>query len=77
MSRGTNAVPVVDFSAYSLEKDKPDEKFLQKLVDEVLNAFTTIGFVYLKNTGCPPEVVSFAKMLRYYMPLYVCNIVSR
>lgn len=57
-TRGTDSVPVVDFSAYSLEKHIPDEKTLQKLVDDIHNAFTTIGFVYLKNTGCPPQVVS-------------------
>ncbi|XP_072046083.1 uncharacterized protein [Amphiura filiformis] len=52
MSRITS-IPIVDFSAYSLEKDKPDTENFQKLIDEIYEAFSTIGFVYLKNFGVP------------------------
>ncbi|KAJ8031594.1 2-oxoglutarate-dependent dioxygenase htyE [Holothuria leucospilota] len=51
------SIPIVDFGAYSLEKESPDPERLQKLVDEVHRALTTIGFLYLKNTGCPANVV--------------------
>ncbi|XP_072022330.1 uncharacterized protein [Amphiura filiformis] len=43
------SVPIVDFSAYSLDRDEPDPDLFQKLIDDIYEAFTTIGFVYLKN----------------------------
>eukprot|EP00058_Branchiostoma_floridae_P020243 XP_002605733.1 hypothetical protein BRAFLDRAFT_121863 [Branchiostoma floridae] len=44
-------IPVVDFSAYSLDNKNVNEVELQALTDELMHAFTTVGFVYLKNTG--------------------------
>ncbi|KAJ8031568.1 2-oxoglutarate-dependent dioxygenase htyE [Holothuria leucospilota] len=55
-----DSIPVVDFEAYRLEKECPDSEKLQKLVDEIHHAFTTIGFVYLKNTGFPAYVIQDA-----------------
>ncbi|XP_072022353.1 uncharacterized protein [Amphiura filiformis] len=43
------SVPIVDFSAYSLDRNEPDPERFQKLIDDIYEAFTTIGFVYLKN----------------------------
>ena len=53
----TNNIPVVDFSAYGLERDKPDPDRFQALIDEVYNACTTTGFIYVRNSGIPKEKV--------------------
>ncbi|XP_071942815.1 uncharacterized protein [Antedon mediterranea] len=53
-------IPVVDFSAYSLDRDQPDQETFQVLIQEVFKAFSTIGFVYLVNTGISREVVKDA-----------------
>ena len=58
----TDGIPVVDFSALSVENKDPFSeisKGIQDLVDQVYQAFSTIGFVYLKNHGIPQEMVSF------------------
>ncbi|XP_071493631.1 uncharacterized protein [Diadema antillarum] len=52
------SVPVVDFSAYSLEKYSPDPERIHRLVDDVFTALTTIGFMYLKNHGISQEKVN-------------------
>ncbi|XP_077986152.1 uncharacterized protein LOC144440640 [Glandiceps talaboti] len=54
----TSDIPVIDFSAYSLDKDMVCEENLQSLVDEIHHAFSTIGFIYLKNHGIHPEQVN-------------------
>ncbi|XP_077986165.1 uncharacterized protein LOC144440653 [Glandiceps talaboti] len=61
-------IPVIDFDAYSLSKDRPSEDNLQRLADEVYNAFSTIGFVYLENHGIQPEKVKqvFEVSRRFY-----------
>ena len=54
-------IPIVDFSAMSLEHEDPlKESFeaVKTLADQVYRAFSTIGFVYLKNHGIPQETVS-------------------
>lgn len=56
-----SGIPVIDFSAMSLmHKDplKKNPEAVKELADQVYQAFTTIGFVYLKNHGIPQEVVS-------------------
>ncbi|XP_078594425.1 uncharacterized protein LOC144872242 [Branchiostoma floridae x Branchiostoma japonicum] len=50
-------IPVVDFSAYSLDNKTVDDSDLAELTDELMQAFTTVGFVYLKNTGIPTSEV--------------------
>ena len=52
------SIPIVDFSAYNLEREEPDAAHFQTLIDEVYEAFSTIGFVYLKNFGIPQTKVS-------------------
>nr|XP_054774384.1 uncharacterized protein LOC129282515 [Lytechinus pictus] len=54
------SVPVVDFSAYSLGRESPDPEHFQKLIDDVHQALTTIGFMYLKTFGIPAEMISDA-----------------
>ena len=63
----TDEIPVVDFSALSLENKDPFSeisKDIEELADQVYQAFSTIGFVYLKNHGIPQEVVSEFSFLR-------------
>ncbi|XP_077987143.1 uncharacterized protein LOC144441443 isoform X2 [Glandiceps talaboti] len=56
-SHSQTEIPVIDFSAYSLDKDTVCEEKIQSLVDEIHHAFSTIGFIYLKNHGIHPEQV--------------------
>ena len=56
-----DGIPVVDFSAMSLENKDPlskNNETIKDLADQVYQAFSTIGFVYLKNHGIPQEMVS-------------------
>ena len=57
---GITKIPVIDFSAYSLDKDKPDPERFQTLIDEVYNVFSKVGFAYLSNTGVSKEKVRVA-----------------
>ena len=55
-----SGIPVVDFSAMSLEQKDPlktNKQAVDFLADEIFHAFSTIGFVYLKNHGVPQELV--------------------
>ena len=55
-----DGIPVVDFSAMSLENKNPlseDDATIRDLADQVYQAFSTIGFVYLRNHGIPQEMV--------------------
>ena len=59
--RKMDGIPVVDFSAMSLENKNPlsdNGEAIIDLADQVYQAFSTIGFVYLKNHGIPQEMVS-------------------
>ena len=61
MAAATCAIPIVDFSAMSLQNtDLPDNnsQAIKTLADQLYRAFSTIGFVYLKNHGIPQEEVS-------------------
>ena len=56
-----NAIPVVDLSSYNtlngkhLDESSPE---LNKLAQEIYEAFTTVGFVYVKNHGVPESEIS-------------------
>lgn len=54
------SVPVIDFTAYSLDKAEPDQSKFNLLVDKIHEALTTIGFFYLENVGIPDEVIKSA-----------------
>ncbi|XP_070572546.1 uncharacterized protein [Ptychodera flava] len=53
-------VPVIDFSAYSSERDKVDPEKLQKLVGDIDSAFRTNGIAYMVNHGVPREQIDEA-----------------
>ena len=57
------AIPIVDFSAMSLQNNNQpwaeNSNAVKDLADELYNAFSTVGFVYLKNHGIPQEMVRF------------------
>ena len=57
------AIPVVDFSAMGLQnKNQPwteNNNAVKDLAEKLYNAFSTVGFVYLKNHGIPQEMVRF------------------
>ena len=60
------AIPVVDFSAMGLQnKNQPwaeNSNAVKDLAEKLYNAFSTVGFVYLKNHGIPQEMVRFVRM---------------
>ena len=61
LKMAVDGIPVVDFSAMSLENKNPlseNNANVKDLADQVYQAFSTIGFVYLKNHGIPQELVS-------------------
>jgi len=52
-------VPVIDFSSLSLNlrDDELDESRMKMTVEEMMDAFSTTGFVYLSNTHFPDQLV--------------------
>lgn len=55
-------IPLVDFRDFaSFDEEKMDEKHpeINKLSQEILDAFTTVGFVYIKNHGLPQNEVKY------------------
>eukprot|EP00058_Branchiostoma_floridae_P022065 XP_002607555.1 hypothetical protein BRAFLDRAFT_71419 [Branchiostoma floridae] len=54
----TSHIPILDFSSYSLLKGAVDEDELQPLATQLVQAFSTVGFVYLCNHGIPAALVS-------------------
>ena len=61
MATNISGIPVVDFSAMSLQNDssmRENSDAVKQLADHVHQAFSTIGFVYLKNHGIPQEKVA-------------------
>ena len=55
----TAGIPVVDFSSLSLNlsDDELDETKMKMTISEMMNAFSTTGFVYLSNTHFPDQLV--------------------
>jgi len=70
-------IPVVDFSALSLsiaDEDKLSEVDVKTTADQMINAFTNIGFVYLSNTGFPRQLVSVDLLrVHYYYCAKYCD----
>ena len=61
-----NKIPVVDFSAYNNISGKCNEILnpeMNKLAQEIYDAFTTVGFVYIKNHGISESEVIVIKYL--------------
>ncbi|XP_078356702.1 uncharacterized protein LOC144641550 [Oculina patagonica] len=60
MAVNISGIPVVDFSAMSLKNKhalNENDEAIKDLADQIYQAFSTIGFVYLKNHGIPQEVI--------------------
>ena len=60
MAEMVSNIPIVDFGAMSLEREtrpNPGDESVVKVVKELHDAFSTIGFVYLKNHGISQEQV--------------------
>jgi len=55
----TAGILVVDFSSLSLNlsDDELDETKMKMTISEMMNAFSTTGFVYLSNTHFPDQLV--------------------
>ena len=61
MATNISGIPVVDFSAMSLQNEssvRENSDAVKQLAEHVHQAFSTIGFVYLKNHGIPQEKVA-------------------
>ena len=55
-----SGIPVVDFSVMSVEHKAippPSDDRVQTIAKKIHEAFSTVGFVYLKNHGITPERV--------------------
>ncbi|KAJ3281748.1 hypothetical protein HK104_011304 [Borealophlyctis nickersoniae] len=53
MATGETPIPVIDFSAFS-NSNTPER---EKVVDQILEAVSTVGFFYLSNHGIPQQNV--------------------
>lgn len=53
------SIPVVDFGQMSLDKPVKDcsVESVKQMADKIHQAFSTVGFVYIKNHGIPQEQV--------------------
>ena len=63
------SIPVVDFSQMSLEKVgiAGSSESVQQLADKIHQAFSTVGFVYIKNHGIPQEKVTIYSVVYNYV----------
>ena len=72
------AIPVVDFSAMSLQNNNQpwaeNSNAVKDLAEKLYNAFSTVGFVYLKNHGIPQEMVRFSSNVCFVFVVTVVNI---
>ncbi|XP_070532483.1 uncharacterized protein [Ptychodera flava] len=61
-------IPVVDFSAYSLNRGSADNNEIENLIEGVNNALTSIGFLYLVNHGIPQSEIdnAFTKSRKFF-----------
>lgn len=62
METKKSVIPVVDFSSMSLDNKKPLSEnniaAVKELAEQVYQAFSTIGFVYITNHGIPQKLAS-------------------
>ena len=70
-------IPVVDFSAMSLDVKDPDRsnQAVKDLANQVYQAFSTIGVVYITNYGIPQETASLSFSNFFLIRLFVCWII--
>jgi len=78
----TAVIPLVDFSSLSLNQtdDELDETKMKETISEMMNAFSTTGFVYLSNTHFPDHLVRLSTHLllafSYNRSNRICIILS-
>lgn len=60
MSDSVEDLPIVDFSAYSLDVNKSDinQDSYEALVKQIYDALSRTGIVYLKNHGITQKAVT-------------------
>ncbi|XP_070532482.1 uncharacterized protein [Ptychodera flava] len=60
--------PIIDFSAYSLQRTSPDRETFTNLIDSVRNSLSSDGFLYLSNHGISKEEVdkAFSQALKFF-----------
>ena len=66
----TAAIPIADFSSLSLsitDDAKLNECDVKRTAEQLMNAFTTVGFVYLSNTGFPQHLVLTQSIVVYVL----------
>ena len=72
------AIPVVDFSAMGLQNNNQpwaeNSNAVKDLAEKLYNAFSTVGFVYLKNHGIPQEMVRFCSNVCFVFVVAVVSI---
>ena len=57
-----SGIPIVDFGAMSVKKESfpsPADEMVQVIANQIHEAFSTVGFVYLKNHGISQEKVKY------------------
>lgn len=64
----SNLIPILDFSALSIEVDSPPDSAFRTVGLRAFEAFSRSGFVYLKNHGIPVQVVgdAFSSSKRFF-----------
>ncbi|XP_013409675.1 UPF0676 protein C1494.01-like [Lingula anatina] len=52
-------IPIIDLKVFDItkEENEVDRKDLEKVANDVFKAFSTIGFVYIKNHGIPQDQI--------------------
>ena len=58
-SNSASTLPIIDFAPYNIDVNESDVTTddFASLADKLYTAFTTIGFVYLKNHGIRADKV--------------------
>ncbi|XP_030844482.1 UPF0676 protein C1494.01-like isoform X2 [Strongylocentrotus purpuratus] len=62
------SIAIIDFDCFRLDVEATDEKKFEKLVDEVHDALTKVGFMYLVNHGIPLDKIrdTFAASKKFF-----------
>lgn len=65
MASDQSAIPMIDFDQFSIDlpEDTADQQDVDRIAAEIIEAFSTVGFVYLKNTGISEQEVSCFKAI--------------
>lgn len=61
-----DTIPIVDFGPSEGAADDPSSEALNRLADEIYQAFSTVGFVYIKNHGISQEKVMTSTSTKYF-----------